>query len=270
MNPDRVWHRFLPRRTGLRLAGVGVLITTAAVVVMTSQAGADPVKPKHFQPAPAGSTVTHLPLGVSNAPMTVMVQMAGDPVTVADANAATPLTNSQKASKQAALKAQQSTAESTIRARGGQVLGKYQLAYNGIKVRIAANKLDSLRSIPNVVGIHRVELMTPDNIHGVPLIGAPAVWDGLNGLHGEGVKVAVIDTGIDYTHADFGGAGTQQAYLDAHANETLPADPAFFGPNAPKVKGGTDLVGDSYNADPNSASYQPIPHPDPNPLDCNG
>ena len=40
----------------------------------------------------------------------------------------------------------------------------------------------------------------------------------------------------------------------------------MFGPNAPKVKGGTDLVGDNYNAnDPSS-----IPQPDPNPLDCNG
>jgi subtilisin family serine protease len=46
--------------------------------------------------------------------------------------------------------------------------------------------------------------------------------------------------------------------------------PAWFGPLAPRVKGGIDLVGDSYNADPDSAAYQPIPHPDPNPLDCNG
>ena len=43
----------------------------------------------------------------------------------------------------------------------------------------------------------------------------------------------------------------------------------LFGPAAPRVKGGTDLVGDGYDAstDPN---YQPIPHPDPNPLDCLG
>src|SRR5262249_51940035 len=39
---------------------------------------------------------------------------------------------------------------------------------------------------------------------------------------------------------------------------------------APKVKGGTDLVGDDYDADPNNPTYQPVPHPDPNPLDCNG
>src|SRR5205823_10313871 len=41
-------------------------------------------------------------------------------------------------------------------------------------------------------------------------------------------------------------------------------------PAAPKVKGGTDLVGDDYNADPNDPHYQPTPHPDTNPLDCNG
>ena len=56
----------------------------------------------------------------------------------------------------------------------------------------------------------------------------------------------------------------------AHANETAPADPSLFGPAAHRVKGGTDLVGDDYDADPNSATYQPVPHPDSNPLDCNG
>ena len=130
------------------------------------------------------------------------------------------------------------------------MLGAYQNAYNGIKVRIAANKTQSLLDIPNVVGVHRVQAMKPDNVRGVPLIGAPEVWAGLNGLHGEGIKIAIIDTGIDYTHADFGGPGTTAAYDAAHAAETAPADPALFGPNAPKVKGGIDLVGDDYDADP--------------------
>ena len=69
------------------------------------------------------------------------------------------------------------------------------------------------------------------------------------GVRGEGIKIAVIDTGIDYTHANFGGPGTVAAYNAAHATERAPADPALFGPNAPKVKGGTDLVGDDYDAD---------------------
>src|SRR5262249_19142463 len=157
-----------------------------------------------------------------------------------------------------------------IKELGGTVLATYQAAYNGIKVRIAANKASKLLDIPNVVAVHRLQLMTPDNTHGVPLIGAPAVWDGLNGFHGEGIKIAVIDTGIDYTPADFAGPGTAAAYAAAPPNETAPADPSMFGPSAPKVKGGIDLVGDSYDANPSSGTYQPVPHPDPNPLDCNG
>jgi subtilisin family serine protease len=209
-------------------------------------------------------------LGVSNALTTVMVEMAGDPVTVTDADAPAPLTSSQKQTRRSQLRAAQVPVEQRISALGGKVVGNYQSAYNGLKVQIAARNAPALLDIPNVVALHRVQTMKPDNVRGVPLIGAPAVWDGLNGYHGEGVKVAVIDTGIDWTHADFGGQGTPAAYAAAHANETLPADPAYFGPNAPKVKGGTDLVGDSYNADPTSASYQPVPHPDPNPLDCFG
>jgi len=78
--------------------------------------------------------------------------------------------------------------------------------------------------------------------------------------------VGIIDTGIDYTHADFGGPGTVAAFNAASVTSTSPADPALFGPAAPKVKGGTDLVGDDYDA--NTAGSVPVP--DSNPLDCNG
>jgi minor extracellular serine protease Vpr len=264
----------LPRFTGwrgraIRIAGVGVLAAGVAVLTAADPSGAA-VPARQFRAAPAGSVVNHLPLGVSNAQVTLMVQLSGDPVTVTDADSATPLTGSQKQTRKGQLRAAQAPVEQRVRELGGSVLGNYQSAYNGIKVRIAARSAPALANLPGVVGLHRVQQVTPDNVHGVPLIGAPAVWDGLNGYHGEGIKVAVIDTGIDWTHADFGGAGTAAAYAAAHATETEPADPAYFGPGAPKVKGGTDLVGDSYNADPTSPSYQPVPHPDPNPLDCNG
>src|SRR5262249_28500057 len=74
------------------------------------------------------------------------------------------------------------------------------------------------------------------------------------------------DTGIDYTHANFGGPGTVDAFNAAAAASTQPANPALFGPNAPKVKGGTDLVGDAYDAGGTGDAL--VPHPDPNPLDC--
>jgi len=209
------------------------------------------------------------PLGVGKQPVTVVMQLAADPVAVRQGNAGRKLERREKEDIKSQLRGAQSTLHSHIRGMGGTVLANYQSAYNGIKVRIAADRVGQLAALPGVVAVRPLWPIKPDNIHGVPAIGAPAVWQSL-GLHGEGVKVGIIDTGIDYTHANFGGPGTTSAYNAALAADTAPANPAWFGPAAPRVKGGIDLVGDDYNADPTSASYQPVPHPDPNPLDCGG
>ncbi len=244
----------------------------ATVVAAAILAGSAPARASRFTrvTAPGAASPAFVPLPLSHRPVTVVVEVAGDPVAVVSAKAAAPLTHREKEDVKARLRAAQAPIEDAVRARGGTVLARFHSAYNGVKVRIAADQLPSLAAVPGVVKVHPLRLFRPANVHGVPLVGAPVVWGGVPGLHGEGVKVAIIDTGIDYTHADFGGPGTPAAYTAAHAAETAPADPSLFGPLAPKVKGGTDFVGDSYNADPASPAYQPIPHPDPNPLDCYG
>ncbi|HVN34463.1 MAG TPA: S8 family serine peptidase [Casimicrobiaceae bacterium] len=214
-------------------------------------------------------TPAWMPLGVGNGDVTVVIQLSGDPVTIQQANAGRKLTRPERDQAKSSLRSSQNALNASIASLGGTILANFQVAYNGIKVRIGRDKLAQLATLPGVIGVRPVTIARPDNTHGVPLIGAPGVWQSL-GLHGEHIKIAIIDTGIDYTHANFGGPGTAAAYAAAHANETAPADPTLFGPNAPRVKGGTDLVGDSYDADPNSDTYQPTPHPDPNPLDCNG
>ncbi|MBD8044858.1 S8 family serine peptidase [Arthrobacter sp. Sa2BUA2] len=86
---------------------------------------------------------------------------------------------------------------------------------------------------------------------------------------GQGITIAVLDTGIDYTHSDFGGPGTIEAFEAAQASPTIPAaDSGLLDPA--KFIGGYDLVGDDYNADPSAANYQPVPKPDLNPMDCQG
>jgi minor extracellular serine protease Vpr len=132
------------------------------------------------------------------------------------------------------------------------------------KVQISAAKLPQLAALPGVVAVHQVAVYAPDNTVGVPYINAPAAWAD-TGFTGTGVKIGIIDTGIDYYHANFGGSGNP---ADFAADNGLTIGTAAF-PNA-KVAGGTDFVGDSYNADPNSPAYQPVPHPDPDPLDCFG
>jgi subtilisin family serine protease len=83
------------------------------------------------------------------------------------------------------------------------------------------------------------------------------LWTG-SGVLGENIKIADIDSGLDYVHTNFGGDGDYAGVTDTNANGKFP--------NA-KVPGGTDFVGDSYNATQGSPTFQPIPHPDPNPFD---
>ncbi len=69
-------------------------------------------------------------------------------------------------------------------------------------------------------GIGNYEL---DLTETVPWIGAAAVQQqGVTGKHdytGYGLDVAVIDSGIDYTHVKLGGAGTPEAYAEAYCGD---------------------------------------------------
>ena len=204
-------------------------------------------------------TPVWVPLGVSKAPVTVVVQLAGDSVAEQQGYVGRKLERGEKDRIKGQLRSQQDGLRGSIESLGGTVVANYQAAYNGIKVRIAHDRVKELAALPGVVAVRPLQLMKPDNVRGIPLIGTPAVWQSL-GLHGEGVKIAIIDTGIDYTHANFGGPGTAAAYTAAHAKETEKANPALFGPSAPRIKGGIDLVGDSYNPDPAAGpAFQPIP-----------
>ena len=204
-----------------------------------------------------------------DASVQVMVEVVGDPVAVVQAERGRKLTDSERRAVRDKLKKSQDKVARTITSRGGKVKAKMWSAYNGMRVQIARSQLNAVADLPEVAAIHAIRLHTLDNSVSVPYLGVPQVWQD-TGYTGEGIKVAVIDTGIDYTHANFGGPGTPEAYQAARAAEASAADPALFGPAAPRVKGGWDFVGDSYNADPESDTYQPVPHPDPNPLDCDG
>ncbi|PYC78368.1 hypothetical protein C7C46_16140 [Streptomyces tateyamensis] len=145
---------------------------------------------------------------------------------------------------------------------GTQELYRTQALVTGLAVRAPAARLAALRRLPGVRAVHPISLKQQSNGHSVPLIGAPAVWSGSPGTLGEGVTIGVIDSGLDYTHADFGGPGTEAAYRAARG-----AGSSALFPTA-KVPGGADLVGDDYDPDPGAPDYQPVPHPGRNPLDC--
>lgn len=193
-----------------------------------------------------------------------MVQVRGKPVARLQAAALRDgrvLSDAQRAAARKTLKARQDRLVTRIEARGGRVLAQLQDAYNGVKIQIARGKLTAVAGLPDVVAIHAVRTFELDNTQGVPYINGDVAWAG--GLTGAGVTVAVLDTGLDYYHANFGGSGDP---ADFAADNGLTTGTAAF-PNA-KVVGGTDFVGDDYDASGDGAAL--IPQPDPDPLDCDG
>jgi len=222
--------------------------------------------------APDGAAGKFTPAALSNKLVTAVLQMHGAPVAVRDVAAkhqGEKLSVGQKAQIRQRLRVRQNTLRGSLAHAGAKIVGQMQDAYNGIQVTVPQKNLGKLASLPGVTAIHAVAALKPANIHGVPFIGAPQAWQN-TGATGAGVKVGIIDTGIDYTHADFGGPGTVAAwnYASAHSTADPATDPilaAEFGPSAPRVKGGWDFVGNDYNADDPTS----VPQPDPNPLDCN-
>ena len=213
-------------------------------------------------------TGTAIPGGpLTQRPRTLVLKMAGDPVAVVRSRMPDKqLAEAQRQSIERDLRSRQDAIVPSIQRMGGAVLGQFQHAINGIKVRGTPEQIRALAALPGVVAVKAVRTYHVVNAESVPFIGAPQAWQGPRGLHGEHIRIAVIDTGVDYTHANFGGPGTVAAWKAAFATSTQPPDPTLFGPDAPKVKGGTDLVGDAYNANNPSS----VPMPDPNPLDCFG
>ncbi|ORX94412.1 subtilisin-like protein [Basidiobolus meristosporus CBS 931.73] len=135
----------------------------------------------------------------------------------------------------------------------------FSASFNGVSLNIDSQHADFLASVEGVKAVwpitqhKRSAAIDQSKIVGsgsLPsnLIASPHVMTGVDKVHeqlknvGTGIRVGVIDTGIDYTHPALGGC---------------------FGKNC-RVQFGYDYVGDAYNGDDSTI------HGDNDPKDCQG
>lgn len=149
-----------------------------------------------------------------------------------------------------------------IRLRGvpAQELYRVSRLLNGVALEVPEESLQTLRALPQVKAIHPLRPKRPLLATAGPLVRAPQVWS--QAYTGRGVRVGIIDTGVDYLHRDFGGPGSGYSSNDP----TKLGDAPF--PTA-KVAGGWDFAGDSYDAS-SDTPFKRTPTPDPDPMDCAG
>jgi len=203
----------------------------------------------------------------------VMVEMSDQPVAamVGDArDSGATVSAADRDTRRSQIETHQKPVVDAARQSGGVVVGTLQDAYNGVHLHVRSAALATLAALPGVVAIHLVPTYKPALTESVPYIGAPQAWTG-TGETGQGVKIAVIDTGVDFYHADFGGSGNPADYTYGLAHDTtvpaLNANKTVAFPTA-KIPVGYDFVGDAYDASAAAGSAASIPQPDPNPLDC--
>jgi subtilisin family serine protease len=162
----------------------------------------------------------------------------------------------------AAARRSQNGAIQQVQALGGRILFRYGRLVNAFSVRLASAGAQVIARRADVASVQPASIVALKSNESTAFIGAPKVWKA--GYRGEGVRVALVDTGIDYTHADFGGPGTPEAY---ETNDPTIIEPGTF-PTA-KVIGGYDFVGENYDVlDDDPTNDTPVPDPDP--LDSDG
>jgi subtilisin family serine protease len=178
-------------------------------------------------------------------------------------HAGAPLASAAQGQAKRDALAAQSGALAQARSAGGQIVFRYGTLVNAFSAVLSQTAAEAISRRSDVSSVQPVSIVVLDNSTSVPFIGAPKVWNRF-GARGQGMTLALVDTGIDYTHKDFGGPGTVAAY---EKNDPNVVEPGTF--PTKKVIGGYDFVGSNYSVVDDDPSND-IPRPDFDPLDRDG
>lgn len=129
----------------------------------------------------------------------------------------------------------QSQVESLINSYNGRIIDHFSII-DGMAVTLPDDKVDELKAMSNVKYVEKDQTMHVLLDKAVPQIGGDQVWGA--GYTGKGIKVAVIDTGIDASHPDLNG-NKVVGWVDYVQGKTTPYDDHGHGTHCAGTIAGT-------------------------------
>lgn len=222
------------------LAAFGIAATTVAVpgvATADDPQGPEPLAPVHTTPTDGDGAV------VNETPGAWFVELETRPTA--------------QGGKRAAVRSDHAAFRRAARDSGVEYTEReeFDALFNGFSVDMDSSQLGKLQRTEGVKAIYPMVQLSvpepqstssPEMATALAMTGSDVAQNEL-GLSGDGIKVAVMDTGIDYEHPDFGGG-------------EYPTE---------RVAYGYDFVGDAYDAgSPDPAAR--VPQPDSDPMDCQG
>lgn len=170
----------------------------------------------------------------SSEPITVIVELQTEPTKVFESISPSSARSSIN-SHTNTLRQEHTTFKSAAKSKAGaQINREYTKVFNGYSITLPGDQIDQLLEFPGVKSVypnveyHALDIVesegfTPSMDVSAPFIGADKLWE--SGFSGKGVKVGVIDTGIDYHHPSLKDAykgGYDFVDDDSDPMETLP------------------------------------------------
>lgn len=106
------------------------------------------------------------------------------------------------------IKASHDTVRASLNISPSIKVKDFKYAFNGISLNLSKSEAERIKSMPGVDGVYEDREVHLSLDNPVDQINATSVWNLLDGdgvnVTGHNVKIGIIDTGIDYTHHDFG------------------------------------------------------------------
>ncbi len=176
----------------------------------------------------------YVPESDSNEVISVIIELQAEPLAVHDAKVAKGQKSNNIDQRSIVAQEQQKFKEEKAKkVKKSKISKEYTYVFNGFAVEIAANEVEQLLELPGVKAIYQNNVVHADPLDPVsiemdrsaPHIGSGILWD--QNVTGKGIKVGVLDTGIDYTHPDLAKAykgGYDFVDNDKDPYETTPGD----------------------------------------------